>query len=153
MTAGIAARDPGVVAPPPRQEPFPMKRLVPALALLVLVLVLAACSGAGTTAAPSGPAASADPNAIQISAKDLKFSTAELVAPADKPFTIAFDNQESAPHNVAIYKDSSASQKLFGEEPVGGPKQVNYQVGALAAGSYFFRCDVHTDMKGTLTVK
>jgi len=54
---------------------------------------------------------------------------------------------------VAIYKDQWASQKLFGEEPFGGPKQVNYQVGALAAGSYFFRCDVHTDMKGTLTVK
>ena len=132
-----------------------MKRLVPALALFVLVLALAACSGGSGTAAPasSGPAASGDPNAVQISAKDLKFSTGELAGPANKPFTIAFDNQDGAPHNVAIYKDQSASQKLFAEDPFGGPRQVSYQVGALAAGSYFFRCDVHPDMKGTLTVK
>jgi plastocyanin len=130
-----------------------MKRLVPALALLVLVLVLAACSSGANAGGPSAAAGSVDPNAITVSAKDLKFSTATLSAPADKPFTIAFDNQESAPHNVAIYKDESASQKVFVEEPFGGPKVATYHVGPLAAGSYFFRCDVHTDMKGTLTVK
>jgi plastocyanin len=130
-----------------------MKRLAPALGLLVLVLVLAACSSGASAAAPTGAAQSADPNAITISAKDLKFSTATLSAPADKAFSIAFDNQEGAPHNVAIYKDQSAGQKVFAEEPFGGPKVVTYHVGPLAAGSYFFRCDVHTDMKGTLTVK
>ena len=130
-----------------------MKKLVAALGLVAVVLVLGACSSGAAAPASSGPPQSVDPNAIQISAKDLKFSTAQLDAPADKPFSIAFDNQESAPHNVAIYKDQSASQKVFAQEPFGGPKAVTYQVGPLAAGSYFFRCDVHPDMKGTLTVK
>jgi plastocyanin len=129
-----------------------VKRATALLGLVALVVVLAACSS-GASAAPSGPAASVDPNALQISAKDLKFSTSQLNAPADKAFSLVFDNQEGAPHNVAIYKDQSASQKLFGQDPFAGPKTVTYQVGPLAACSYFFRCDVHTDMKGTLTVK
>jgi plastocyanin len=128
-----------------------MKRLFPALGLLAIAFVVVACSGAN--AAPSGPARSADPNALHISSKDLKFSTDKLVAPANKAFQIAYDNQESAPHNVAIYTDQSASTKIFAEEPFGGPRQVVYDVPALAAGSYFFRCDVHPDMKGTLEVK
>ena len=128
-----------------------MKRLVPVLGLVALALVLVACSGA--SAAPTGPAKSADPNALQISSKDLKFSTDKLVAPAGKPFQIAYDNQEAAPHNVAIYTDQSASKKIFVEDPFGGPKQVVYDVPAIAAGSYFFRCDIHPDMKGTLEVK
>ena len=128
-----------------------MKRLVSTIGLVVLAVVLGACSGAN--AAPAGVVASADPNAVHISAKDLKFSTSELSAPAGKAFSIAFDNQESAPHNVAIYKDTSATTKLFAEDPFGGPKTVTYQVGALTAGTYYFRCDVHTAMNGTLTVK
>jgi plastocyanin len=130
-----------------------VKHVTAALALAAIVLAAAACSSGGAAPASSGPPASVDPNAIQISAKDLKFSTTQLDAPAGKAFSIAFDNQEGAPHNVAIYKDQSASEKVFVQEPFGGPKLVTYQVGPLAAGSYFFRCDVHTDMKGTLTVK
>ena len=130
-----------------------MKHVATTLGLAAIVLVLAACSSGATGAVPSGPPGSVDPNAIQISAKDLKFSTAQLNAPADKAFTIVFDNQEAAPHNVAIYKDQSASQKVFVQDPFGGPKLVTYHVGPLAAGSYFFRCDVHTAMQGTLTVK
>jgi plastocyanin len=130
-----------------------VKKVAAALGLLAIVLVLGACSSSAAAPASSGPPASVDPNAIQISAKDLKFSTAQLNAPAGKAFTIAFDNQEAAPHNVAIYKDQSASEKVFVQDPFGGPKAVTYQVGPLAAGSYFFRCDVYTDMKGTLTVK
>jgi plastocyanin len=129
-----------------------MKRLITVLSLISLVLVLAACSSGANAATPSGPPQSVDPNALQISAKDLKFSTSTLNAPAEVAFSIVFDNQESAPHNVAIYKDQGASQKVLVEEPFGGPKVVTYHVGPLAAGSYFFRCDVHTDMKGTLTV-
>jgi plastocyanin len=130
-----------------------MKRAIATLGLLGVALVLGACSGAaannpspaGTPAAPAG-------DAVQISSKDLKFSAATLTAPANKPLQIAFDNQDGAPHNVAIY-DASFSSKVFGEEPFGGPKQVTYDVPALAPGTYGFRCDIHPDMKGTLEVK
>jgi plastocyanin len=134
-----------------------MKRAIAALGLICLVLVLGACSNASAnnprpTSGPAGSPAAPAGDTVQISSKDLKFSTSTLSAPANKPFQIAYDNQEGAPHNVAIY-DSSFSSKVFGEEPFGGPKQVTYNVPALAPGTYGFRCDVHTDMKGTLEVK
>lgn len=130
-----------------------MKRLTTVLALVALAAVVAACSGATAAPTTSAPTTSAAPDAIKISSKDLKFSTDRIEAPADKPFQIAYDNQEGAPHNIAIYTDSTAKTKLFGEEPVSGPKQVVYEVPALGAGTYFFHCDVHPDMKGTVEVK
>lgn len=83
-----------------------------------------------------------------MSAKDLKFSTASLTAPADEAFQIVFDNQESQPHNVAI-KDASGAVKFKGE--IVTSTTVTYDVPALAAGAYEFFCEVHPDMKGTLT--
>ncbi len=128
-----------------------MKRLLSLAALTLLAIILVACGGAA--GGPTGAPASVDPNALEISSRDLKFSTDRLEAPANKAFQIVYDNQEAAPHNVAIYKDQSASEKILVEEPFSGPKTVVYDVPAQAAGSYFFRCDIHTDMKGTLEVK
>ena len=56
-------------------------------------------------------------------------------------------------HNVAIYTNSSASTALFRGQFVQGPGTATYHVGALAPGTYFFRCDVHpTKMTGTFIV-
>jgi plastocyanin len=127
-----------------------MKRLLTTAGLLLLATLLVACGGSGSTASPSGPAASVDPDALTISANNLEFSTDRLEAPAGEPFQIVFENQEGAPHNVAIYTDESASQSIFVEDPVSGPTTVTYDVPAVDAGEYFFRCDVHPDMNGTL---
>jgi plastocyanin len=100
-----------------------------------------------------GSTAPVDPDALTISARDLRFSTDALSAPAGEPFQIVFDNQESAPHNVSIYRDASLSEAILVEEPFSGPRVVTYEVPALAVSQYVFRCDVHPDMKGTLTVE
>ena len=121
--------------------------LAAALACLALVAVATACSSGGAPASVG----SIDPNAVRISANSLQFSTATLTAPAAKPFQIAFENKESAAHNVAIYSDSGYGTALFRQDPVTGPKTVVYEVPALAAGTYYFRCDVHPAMNGTLT--
>jgi hypothetical protein len=55
-----------------------------------------------------------------------------------------------APHNVAIYRDSSAAQKIFVGETI-TDTAITYEVPALEAGEYFFRCDVHPEMTGTVT--
>jgi plastocyanin len=135
-----------------------MKRLVLSLGIVALAAVTAACSGGsgGTTAspAPSAPAASAPAasaptgDAIVVVAKDLKFSTGAISAPAGEAFQITLDNQESAPHNVAI-KDASGAVTFKGE--IVTSTKVTYDVPALAAGAYEFFCEVHPDMKGTLT--
>lgn len=134
-----------------------MKRLTLTLGMLSLAAVLAAaCSGGATTSPGTGsPAASNPPSgdAVTVTAKDLKFGQSEITVPADEAFDLVFDNQEAAPHNVAIYTDSSASTKLFVGEIFGGPAQKTELVPALAAGTYFFRCDVHPDMTGSVVAE
>jgi plastocyanin len=63
------------------------------------------------------------------------------------------DNQDGGiPHNIAIYTDDTATESLFVGELVTGPTSVDYEIPALDAGEYFFRCDVHpTTMLGTVT--
>jgi len=127
-----------------------LRGLVAALSVASLAIVIvAACTSA--SGAPTPPP-SLDPKALTVAAQDLRFSTTALTAPADQSFQIVFDNREGAPHNIAIYRDPAAADKVFGEEPFGGPRVVTYSVPALTAGSYLFRCDVHPDMTGTLTV-
>jgi plastocyanin len=124
-----------------------MKRLLASLLLPIAVLV--AC--AGGSANPTTQA-SVGPDALSIEANGLAFSTTSLTALADEPFQIVFDNQDAALHNVAIYRDASAAEKVFGEEPFSGPAVVVYDVRALGTGTYFFRCDVHPEMSGNLAV-
>jgi plastocyanin len=84
-----------------------------------------------------------------ISAANLAFDRSELVVPAGVAVGPVFENWESAPHNIAIYADASAGQALFvGEAQRAGVAA--HRLPALAAGTYFFRCDVHQDMTGSL---
>jgi plastocyanin len=116
----------------------------------------AAASGAPTAsgaapggAAPSGPAAD-----VTIVAKNIQYATTTATAPADKAFTIAFDNQDSGtPHNVSIHTGAAGGQQVFLGKIVTGPIVEIYDVPALPAGSYTYVCSVHANMTGTLTVK
>ena len=128
-----------------------MKRLTLTLGLLALAATLAACSGASANpATPAAPAGSPSGDAVSVVAKDVTFTTPAVSAPAGKPFTIAFDNQDGAPHNIDI-SDASGSHVFKGD--IVSDTQVSYAVPALAAGTYFFRCDVHPDMQGSITTK
>jgi plastocyanin len=103
------------------------------------------------SAAPSddGGAGSGEP--VLISALGIKFEQAEVSAPAGVPFLIRFDNKDAGiPHNVEIKDPSGAS--VFKGEIFNGTAVKDYQVGALAAGTYQFICTVHPNMVGTLAV-
>lgn len=130
-----------------------MSRLLGAVALLLMALVISACS-TGTPPAPTAPL-TAPPGGVlvRISADRLAFDTSQVTVPAGKPILIAFENKESAPHNVAVYTDNSLTSPISIGETFSGPDTKAQQLGPLAAGSYFFRCDLHPDMKGTLTAQ
>ena len=94
-----------------------------------------------------------EPAAASISAASLAFDTASLSFPAETPVTLTFDNQEpGAPHNVAIYRDEGYTDPAFQGETVTGPTTVTYDVPPLAAATYYFKCDVHPTMAGTVDV-
>ena len=130
-----------------------MQRLLLTLGLVAIAVVAAACSG-GSGAATASPAASAPAGSpvsgIVVVAKDVAFATTTIAAPADEPFQIVLDNQDSVPHNIAI-KDGSGTVVFKGE--IVTQNQVVNNVAALAPGTYQFFCEVHPNMTGTLTVQ
>ena len=122
----------------------------PALAgLVLLAAALVAACGSG----PASPEASAEPNSPTIASKDTRFDRTELDVPAGRAFTLVYENQDSTGHNVAIYTDQSAGTVLFKGSVYGGPATHVYSVPALAAGTYYFRCDIHPDMNGSVVAK
>jgi cytochrome c oxidase subunit II len=101
---------------------------------------------------PPAPSGGAGEVQLDLAAKDVQFSTTTLDAPADKPFTIKFQNDDpSITHNVAI--TDSAGQEVFKGEIFAGVDSRVYPIPALKAGAYQFSCSVHPAMTGTLTVK
>lgn len=132
----------------PRRVRSTIAVAVAAAIALALVLNIAACGGGGVGLdyAP----ASLDPASPTLAADGLAFDRAALGVPADRPFTLVFENRESAPHNVSIYADASHQRKLFEGVVVSGPATRWYPVAALAPGSYVFACDVHPTMTGRL---
>jgi plastocyanin len=130
---------------------------LPGIALAVAMLVaLTACSAGTSPPATQATCAQADANnVIAISAKDLKFSVSCMLAPAGEAFTVRLTNNDTQPHEVAIYRDAGFSDAIVKPDPFSGPGVTkDEQVPALAAGTYYFNCIIHpADMKGTLTVQ
>ena len=110
--------------------------------------------------APGGEGCGEDGQPVlQIVAEGTAFDPTCLVAPAGEPFTIEFDNRDPVatvgPHNIAIAQDEAAvvSDPIFKGDLVDGPDTVEYEVPAIPdEGNYFFRCDIHPTMTGTLAV-
>ena len=86
-----------------------MKRLVLILGLVAAAALSTACAASAPAPSVSGPV---DPNGPTVVAKDMKFQTGNVEVKAGENVTVHCDNQDSAPHNFAIYKDSSASPGL-----------------------------------------
>jgi cytochrome c oxidase subunit II len=105
--------------------------------------------------ASQAPGGSAPPPAatLDLGAQNLKFSAATLDAPADKPFAIAFDNQDAGvTHDVAIQDSTGAL--IFNGQDIKGPAKATDNVQPLKAGTYKFICTFHpVQMTGELTVK
>ncbi len=121
------------------------------VALLAGGIALVAVGSTGGEAGGGGSAVT-----IPLVAKNLTFDTTSLTAPADKPFAIAFDNQDPATqHDVQIFDNKDYSGKpVFDGKIITGVAKITYDVQALSAGTYYFHCVVHpTTMKGTLEVK
>jgi plastocyanin len=98
------------------------------------------------SAAPSAPAAD-----VTITAQGIDFTTKDVIAPADTEFTIAFDNQDPAPHDVVIKEGSGTV--VFQGEVVTGPTVEIYHAPPLAPGTYSFVCSIHPAMVGTITAE
>jgi len=95
----------------------------------------------------------ANAGGITLVAQGLQFDTKVLNLPPVAPITITFDNRDAGtPHNLAIYSDPQKSKILFQGDPVVGPTSAPYQIPPLQPGTYYFQCDIHPTMNGSVVV-
>ena len=131
-----------------------MKRLIPHPRPRALALAAAACSAAPAPPRRHPPAAPAAPTPSSIVAKDLKFdqTAASRSRPARR--SRSSSTTRKAPRTTwRSHRQLGRAAEVFKGEIVSSATKVTYDVPALAAGTYFFRCDVHPDMKGTITAE
>ncbi|OGO07454.1 MAG: hypothetical protein A2Y92_02725 [Chloroflexi bacterium RBG_13_57_8] len=84
----------------------------------------------------------------------MAFDKQTITVPAGASVTMNFVNEDSVPHNFALYTDSSAATPIFVGEVIGKRSIVYSFVAPGTPGSYFFRCDVHPiSMTGTFVVQ
>ncbi len=146
-----------VLAVRPRLRGASMVELAVVVLYPVLIGIVIANVGIGGeaaegTATEEGPAASAAGDVV-VTAQSISFNRDELTVPAGEEFTLSFDNNDTVPHNVAIYPTEDqieGDQALFQGDIFTGPASRDYEVPALEAGEYYFQCDVHPSMNGTV---
>jgi plastocyanin len=132
----------------------------------ILAATLAACGASAASPVPTpegSPAATPIPAfdglVIDVVADGQVFSKTELEVPAGAPFRILLDNQDKqTAHGVAIgVGDTPAAAReaelVYKGEILSGPGIQAYDVPAMAAGTYWFFCQPHASMNGTITVK
>ena len=136
------------------------ERMARAALSLLVAFALLALVGAGIAGWAHGlrkqevkaGASTAAPVPISTVDSNLAFAVSSLSFPAEQTVPLMFDNASTGlPHNIGIY-DAKGGKELFRGDIVTGPKTVTYLVGPLAAGTYYFQCDVHPAMNGTLVV-
>lgn len=96
----------------------------------------------------------AGPPATEISAKDIAFDKTELHLTSGADVKLTFVNRDvGLGHNLAIYRTEDYKEPVYAGEVFPGDATRTYEFKAPGPGTYYFRCDVHPNMKGKVTVE
>jgi len=109
-------------------------------------------AGGGTeTSAPQEPGAPSSD--LAITAASLAWDTDALLASAEEPLTVTVENKDSAVHNFSLYEDESLAGEIFIGKDVSANATAEEEIDPLKEGEYYFQCDYHPSMNGTLTAE
>jgi hypothetical protein len=136
------------------------RRLTAGLGGLALVSIV----GAGAASAARGERtiehhASGEVTEVEIKAEGIQYDTSELTLYEGKvEFTFENDDPKGTFHNVGVYSSKEAGEPFVAilalDGGTRGKDLIDTKVVGLAPGaSYFFRCDFHPAMVGTLRVE
>jgi len=111
-------------------------------------------SGGATSEATSAttPGAGGGGAQVEIAAENSnEFTETELTATAGSVTIVFHNNENGVIHNFAIYDDDdSAEDVIDSTELTAGPSTEQITVD-LEPGTYYYNCQVHPNMSGTLT--
>jgi mono/diheme cytochrome c family protein/plastocyanin len=109
--------------------------------------------GQNLPAAVPTPGEVAPSTTLSIIAQGTAWSTDTLSAIAGQPLTLTVDNKDSGiAHNIVIFQGEDETGDRLAETPIEpGPVTQTLNFGPLDPGSYYYHCDVHPQMSGTLT--
>jgi plastocyanin len=108
--------------------------------------------GGGTeTSAPKEPGAPSSD--LAITAVELEWDTDALVASANAPLNVTVENEDATVHNFSVYEDESLAKELFIGADVAPNESIEEKLDPLKEGEYYFQCDYHPSMNGTLTAE
>lgn len=106
----------------------------------------------GTIEAEEGAAGGGGGPTVDVAAQGIQFDTDTIDLSAGAPATIHFENRDPVQHNVAIFTDDTLGNVLFRGDLIAGPDSIDYPIPPLDPGTYYFHCDVHPSMNGTVVV-
>jgi plastocyanin len=88
---------------------------------------------------------------LTLEARDVEFDTREIRVPANQPIHLRLDNKDAGIlHNIAVYRDPQASLLVARGKLFDGPEARDYRFDGFSPGTYYFQCDLHPAMNGTL---
>jgi plastocyanin len=85
-----------------------------------------------------------------VVAEGVAFTTSTITLAAGEDVALEFDNKDTTAHNIAIYEDEGAEKVIFDGPDVQGPGTTTYEFTAPPKGEYYFQCDLHPNMNGTV---
>lgn len=88
---------------------------------------------------------------LTLAAANVAFDTGEIRVPADQPAHLRLDNRDAGIlHNIAVYRDPQASELVARGKLFDGPEIRDYRFDSFTLGTYYFQCDLHPSMNGSL---
>ena len=88
---------------------------------------------------------------VTVRTKNVVFDTQTITVPPEQPVQVRLGNEDAGIfHNIAVYRDAQASDLVARGKLFDGPRTRDYRFEGFPAGTYYFQCDLHPAMSGTL---
>ena len=98
-------------------------------------------------------AASGTPQ-FTLAATNVAFDLRQIRLPANQPVHLRLDNKDAGIlHNIAVYRDPQAAELVARGKLFDGPEVRDYRFDGFSSGTYYFQCDLHPSMSGSLVAE
>jgi plastocyanin len=142
----------GALVPGPATEVYAIKPLQPGSYFYFCQVHPTTMTGHLTVAPEPAGGPGGGAGGPSVTAQNLQFNTSKITLP-DRPSQLTFHNLDPGTmHNIGIYEDQAYTQEAFKGAVITGVDTTTYSIPALKPGTYYFKCDIHPTMAGTVEV-